>query len=376
MELHQNIIIGAGPAGLAAAACLKQAGLEYILLEKSNQLGNAWRNHYERLHLHTVKQWSHLPFKPFPDNYPTYVPRQKVVDYLDEYAKEFKIKPIFGEEVKHVKKSNGHWELIEKSGKKYLTNNVIISTGMNSNPKIPAWKGQENFNGEFIHSAFYKNPKPYLEKKTLVIGIGNTGAEIALDLSEHNVETYISVRGEISLVPRDLNGRPVQVTAKLLDKIPFGFGDWLGSQIRKIYFGNVTKYGLKIAKGHPAVLLKEMGKTPLIDIGTIDAIKKGKIKIVPDIDHFTEKGVRLKNGQSLEIERVILATGYLSKIDELIENGEQLLDKYGSPKGAIMDGYHKGLFFVGFDNYKLGGILGTIRDDSQTVVNYLSAQLK
>ncbi len=371
MQTIKNIIIGAGPAGLAVAGRMKKAGIEYTLLEKSQTVGNAWRNHYDRLHLHTVKQWSHLPYMPFPDDFPTYVSRKQLVDYLENYAAKFNIKPIFNEEIIFIKKSGEHWQLNANSGKTYLAENVIIATGLNSRPNVPKWKGQEKFKGDIVHSAFYKNPKPYIGKKTLVVGFGNTGAEVALDLSEHGVETYCVARGEISLVPRDLNGRPVQVTAKQLEKLPFGLGDWLGSQVRKVYFGNVKKYGLKIAKGHPAVLLRKTGKTPLIDIGTIAAIKKGDIKIMPDIEHFTQTGVQFKNGQHVDFESVILATGYRAKIEELIERGQELLDKYNCPKGTTADGYHKGIYFVGFDNYKLGGIIGTIVDDSKSVVEKL-----
>jgi len=372
MEKVKNIIIGAGPAGLAVAGRMEKAGLEYTILEKSDKAGNAWRNHYDRLHLHTVKQWSHLPHLPFPEDYPTYVSRLQLVDYCDKYVEHFQIKPKFGTEILSIKKSGKNWHLQTAEGEGILAENVIVATGLNSKPNLPAWEGQDGFKGDIVHSAFYKNPKPYLGKKTLVIGFGNTGAEVALDLSEHGVETFVSVRGEITLVPRDLNGRPVQVTAKQLEKLPFGLGDWLGSQIRKIYFGNMEKYGIRIAKEHPVVLLRETGKTPLIDIGTVAAIKKGAIKILPDISHFAEKGVQFKNGEFHNFDKVILATGYQAKIEDLVEDGQHLLDKFGCPKGPIASGFHKGVYFVGFDNYKLGGIIGTIVNDSKTVVDKLA----
>ena len=106
MQRIKNLIIGAGPAGLATAGRLRKAGIDFEIIEKSQAVGNSWRNHYDRLHLHTVKQWSHLPHLPFPKEYPTYVSRQQLVDYMDAYAREFSIKPRFGEEVVQIKKAD------------------------------------------------------------------------------------------------------------------------------------------------------------------------------------------------------------------------------------------------------------------------------
>lgn len=366
------LIIGAGPAGLAVAGRLRKAGLDFELLEKSNQVGHSWHNHYDRLHLHTVKELSNLPHKEFPEDYPRYVPRQKLVEYFDSYAQEFNINPLFGEEIDSLTKApDGKWEVRSKSGNAYLAKHVIIATGVNRVPKVPVWEGQELFTGNISHSRTYKNPKPYLGKKVLVIGMGNTGAEIALDLSEHEVDTYISVRSPISVVPRDLNGRPVQVTSKQLAKLPFGFGDWLGSQIRKIYFGNLSKYNLESSKAHPAVQLRETGKTPIVDIGTIHAIKAGKIRVEKDIERFTATGVVFKHGTELPFDHVILATGYTAQIEDFVEKGKEVLDKYGCPKSPVGEGFHQGLYFIGFDNYKLGGILGTIGTDSETIVDHI-----
>jgi len=147
----------------------------------------------------------------------------------------------------------------------------------------------------------------------------------------------------------------------------------LGTQIRKVYFGNLSKYGLKTLTTPPAALLRETGKTPVIDIGTIKAIKEGRIKVLGDIDAFYENGVQLKTGERVDVNAVILATGYRSRIEDFVENGSDFLDKNGYPKNCIGDGFHKGLFFVGFDNYKVGGILGTIFTDSERVVNEIKS---
>ena len=360
------IIIGAGPAGLAIAGRLRNKGFDFTIIEKSHEVAAMWHRHYDRLHLHTVKQLSHLPHLEFPKEYPTYVSRQQLVDYYADYARQFDIKPVFGVEVQKIRKKNNHW-LIETNQKSHEAERVVIATGSNRIPISPRWEGMESFSGNIIHSRDYKNPKPYPGKKVLIIGMGNTGAEIALDLAESHVQHYVSVRSPVNIVPRDVFGRPAQLTAKMLDKLPFRTGKIISRFSTRLIIGDLTKYGLRHSTMDPVDQLRQTGQTPVIDLGTVAKIKDRSTKIVPDIDHFVINGVVLKNGDLLEVDEVILATGYRSGIDQLLENSEGLLDKYGLPKDCIGSGSFKGLYFLGFDNYKLGGILGSIYTDSEKV---------
>lgn len=373
MKKITTIIVGSGPAGLAIAGRFAHLGIDdYLILESSDHFGNAWRHHYDRLHLHTVKQWSHLPHLPFPDDYPIYVPREKVVEYLEHYTKRFDIEPKYQQKVVDVSRTEDGWQ-VSTDSEKFIAKHVVIATGVNNIPKIPTWPGKELFKGDITHSRYYKNPEKYKNKKVLIIGMGNTGAELAYDLADHGVNVYLSVRSPISLVPRDLSGRPVQVTARQLAKLPFGLGDWLGSQIRKIYFGNLDKYGLPISKMHPAVQLRETGKTPVIDIGTIAAIKDGRIKVIQDIKSFDKDSIYTKDGKNISVDSVILATGYHAALETIIPGIASFLDDNGLPKRPIASGDFSQLYFIGFDNYKLGGILGTINDDSESIVRKINS---
>ncbi|MDX1961094.1 MAG: NAD(P)/FAD-dependent oxidoreductase, partial [Leptospiraceae bacterium] len=179
-----TIIVGAGPAGLSIAALLGTKNIPYILLEKEEKIGYAWRTHYERLHLHTVKQYSHLPMMEFPNDYPRYVPRDLVVKYLDAYADKFKIEAKTGVIVKNIKKKDGNWEIVTNSDS-YRSKRVVIAAGYNHSPKIPKWKGQEKFKGKILHSKEYRNGKEFKGKKVLLVGAGNTGGELAIDLWEN-----------------------------------------------------------------------------------------------------------------------------------------------------------------------------------------------
>ena len=168
MTFIKNLIIGAGPAGLAVAGRMRNAEMEFEILEQSQNVGNAWHNHYDRLHLHTVKQYSYLPLMEFPDDYPTYVSRKQLTKYFDDYAAKFNISPRFGEEVTVIKKNengneNGKWLIETKKGNKYSAENVVIATGVNRIPNVPKFKGQENFQGKIVHSHLYKNPQPFFK---------------------------------------------------------------------------------------------------------------------------------------------------------------------------------------------------------------------
>lgn len=376
MQHVENLIIGAGPAGLAVAGRFRKNDIPFEIVERSDKFAIAWHNHYDRLCLHTVKEWSHLPHLPFPAEYPRYVPREQFAEYCAAYADHFNIRPHFGQEVTSVRRQGSQWLVETKQGMSFLANHVIVATGVNRVPFWPTWPGQEEFAGTIEHSRIYKNPKPYYGKKVLIVGMGNTGAEVALDLAEQGVDVAISVRSPVNIVPRDINGRPTQVTAKLLAKLPFGLGDWLGTQIRKVVVGDLSKYGLQTANIPPARQLRDTGKTPVVDLGTVEQIKAGNIHIIPDIDHFIVEGVVDVYGDTHKFDAVLLATGYRAKVEDFLETTEGLLDKHGVPKQPIGEGRYEGLYFVGFDNYKLGGILGTIFTDSQTITRHVLAQAK
>ncbi len=365
------LVIGTGPAGLAIAGRLSQANIPFSIIDKSDNIANSWRNHYDRLHLHTVKELSSLPFLDFPEDYPTYVSKDQLVSYYMSYVQKFNIQPILKTTVKSITAHEGQWK-VDMVDTSCTVKDAIICTGVNNEINMPVWENMGSFKGQFLHSRLYKNPTAYAGQKVLVIGMGNTGAEIALDLANAGILVDISVRGEVNIVPRDLNGQPVQRTSKKLAALPFGLGDWLGTQIRKIYFGDLSKYGLKTSKTPPAKQLLTTGKTPTIDIGTVAAIKKGKIKIKPDIKHFTSHGVVYEDGNTINYDSIICATGYKPGLEKFIPRINSYLDSNGCPMDCIGKDEFSGLYFVGFDNYKLGGILGTINTDSEKVVKALT----
>ncbi|HMQ47604.1 MAG TPA: NAD(P)/FAD-dependent oxidoreductase [Saprospiraceae bacterium] len=363
------IIIGAGPAGLAMGGRLRQAGIDFIVLEQSNEVAHSWHHHYDRLHLHTVKQFSHLPYLPFPDDYPQYVSRQQLVEYLEAYARHFDIQPIFGESVEEISRKGTHWRVSTEKGTQYLAKQVVVATGVNRVPYHPQFPDQEDFNGTILHSRFYKNARTFDGQKVLVVGMGNTGAEIALDLSENGIEVLLSIRGPVNIVPRDFLGMPTQLSALRLAKLPHRLGDWLGRQVQKLSIGNLEKYGIERPSIPPSRQLRETGQTPVIDLGTVAQVKAGYIKVVPGIEHFTPRGALFKNGEEYEFDSVILATGYRAHLEDFIPNVRTMLnDVDGLPKSSIGTAEFEGMYFIGFDNFKPGGIIGVIFKETDMVL--------
>lgn len=369
MTNTKTLIIGAGPAGLAMAGRLTHLNEPYILLEKSNKIANAWHQHYERLHLHTDKQHSALPHLPFSPDLPTYISRLALIDYYEKYCNTFHINPLFNQEIISVKKENGQWHTLSSSGETFISENVVVCTGYNRVAIQPNWVGFEDFEGIKLHSQDYKNAKGFEGQKVLVVGMGNTGAEIALDLFENGAKPSIVVRSPMNIIKRDFMGKPAQRLAIFLSQFPHWVYDAIGLIFRKIAIGDLSKYGIQSPKYAPSKQLRVYAKVPVIDIGTVEQIKQGNIKVLPNIQHFDKKNVVFQDGQELPFDAVILATGYKAQIEDFIDNSEPLLNERRYPKGLwVADKLYEGLYFLGFQ-VPISGILRQIDIDSKTIVD-------
>ncbi|KNZ33241.1 MAG: hypothetical protein AD742_07435 [Methylibium sp. NZG] len=366
------LIIGAGPAGLAVAGALVQRGVTPLVIEQADAVASSWRNHYERLHLHTVKSHSALPGVPFPSSYPRYVPRQALVDYLADYAQRHRIEPRLGEEAAAIARIDGGWQVATRAGMRYTARRVVLATGANCEPRVPAIAGRAGYRGRVLHSRDYRNAAPFIGQRVLVVGMGNTGAEIALDLVEQGVQAALSVRSPVNIVHRDVLGRPTQLTSILLAKLPAAWGDAIATMFRKLTVGDLSPWGLQTAAVSPLRQLREHGKTPVIDVGTLARIKRGEIKVHPGIDRFTPDGLRFVDGSEQAFDAVILATGYAPTLQRLFPGLALTLDRHGAPADVIGQGASAGLCFVGFDIRQPGGVLRTIHAQALRVADALA----
>ncbi|KAM0894261.1 hypothetical protein ACQ4PT_024591 [Festuca glaucescens] len=206
MENVVVLIVGAGPAGLATAACLTQLSIPYVIVEREYCSASLWRNRaYDRLKLHLAKEFCELPHMSYPADAPTYIPKALFVKYVDDYIECFNIQPKYLTSVesstydgeKKVWSIVAH-DMVECKRINFTTKFLVVASGENSAENIPVIPGLQNFPGETIHSSRYKSGKSFSGKSVLVIGSGNSGMEIAYDLATHGVNTSIVVQGSIS----------------------------------------------------------------------------------------------------------------------------------------------------------------------------------
>ncbi|MGB7975524.1 MAG: NAD(P)/FAD-dependent oxidoreductase [Roseiarcus sp.] len=340
------VIIGAGPAGLATAAAFRSRGLNAAILEKSDAVGAVWRKHYDRLHLHTDRTRSALPGLPIPKAYGRYPSGAHIVKYLEDYTAEFDLKPVFNAPVRSVRRDGRMWR-IEAREHSRSAPIVVIATGWADYPYAPTWPGIEEFGGPILHSSAYRNPASFAAKRVLVVGCGNSGAEIALDLAEAAVDVTLSVRSPVNVVPRELLGVPILFFPAAEQWLPPRVADALNAPLIQFAIGSIEKLGLKRSPKGPLQSIAEDGRVPLIDIGTLDAIRDGRIKLCGDIASFARGIVAFRHSPVERFDAIILATGFRPDLRALLPDAKGVLNPIGAPLVSGRATAEPGLFFCG-----------------------------
>jgi indole-3-pyruvate monooxygenase len=344
-----TIIIGAGPAGLAVGAVLRRANIPFVMLERGDRVGESWHRHYERLHLHTPKAHSALPYHPYPRDYPRYPSRRQMVEYLEDYARTFEIEPEFGREVQRCARgSDGAWEASTDAGK-YRGRRVVVAAGFNRTPNTPRWPGQETFPGRVLHSRDYISGAAFRDKRVLVIGFGNSGAEIALDLAEHGARCAVAVRGKVNVIPRDLFGIPIIVYALACRPLPPRVADAMNSLTLRLAVGNLEAMGLSKRDDGPFAEIAECRQIPVIDVGTLARIRSGDIDVRKGVEGFNGSEVRFADGARERFDAVVLATGFTPGLPPILGDHASVLDSTGRPRERGRESSLPGLYFCGYD---------------------------
>jgi putative flavoprotein involved in K+ transport len=342
------IVVGGGASGLSAAGALARLGIEAVVLEQDAQLGGSWARRYDSLHLHTVRGFSGLAHFPIPDRYPLYLSRDDVVAYLAQYARHFGLRVVTGTTVQKIRPQNartGGWTIETAAREAWNGRVAVIATGQYRQAIVPPWPGRGSYAGCLMHSAAYTNAAPYRGQRVLVVGAGNSGAEIATDLSANGAaHVVMSVRTPPPIVPRDPFGMPVQRTSILLSTLPAAIANRIGRTTARLVIGDLTRYGMPTGDFAPYTTRR----VPLIDVGFVDALKRGRVKVKPALERLTPDGAVFADGTSEPFDAIIAATGFTTGLESLID-APGALDDFGEPHGPSGEPTtHPGLYFIGF----------------------------
>jgi indole-3-pyruvate monooxygenase len=374
MKQTNTLIIGASISGLASAACLRKRGIDYDIIEKETQIATPWRNHYERLHLHTYKGLSNLPFMKFDKAIPRYPSRLEVVEYLEDYQQAFNIHPIFNSRAESVVRESDHW-ITETNKGTFRSKFLVLATGAYGKPKDIGLKGIETFPGNIIHSCRYKTGRDFTGQKVLVIGFGNSACEIAIDLYEQGATPSMSVRSPVNIVPRDIWGIPILRLGLLLSRLPPRLADIITTPLLYILFGNITRLGLKKMPYGVFEQIQKDRNIPLLDIGTVKHIRKGHISIYDSIDYVEGNTVHFADGKKEDVDAIIAAIGYYPHFAEFLQvDNERVQDlkmRADRQKYFGKDGLYSCGFWIGPT-----GVIREISLDAQRIAKDIAGRDK
>lgn len=354
------VIVGAGHAGLILAARLKQMGVEALVIEKNDRIGDVWRKRYHSLTLHNQVFANHMPFLPFPKSWPVWIPKDKLANWLEFYAETLELNVWTSTALESAEYDDAKklWTIKVSRGGEAVTlecPNLVLSTGVSGSiPKKPHIPGIENFEGEVLHSNEFTRGDRYAGKRVMVVGTGNSGHDIAQDLHVNGAEkVYMLQRGPtcvVSLEPTAVRtyavyreDTPVENVDLLTSVLPFPILEdtyrWITKQSKvadaKLIedlegVGFRTYYG-ESDTGFQMMYLKGEGGY-YIDVGCSDLIINREIQIVDfdETDGFGGHSVKMKDGSELPCDAVILATGFMNMQENVRKFlGDRIADSVG-----------------------------------------------
>ncbi|HEX5984434.1 MAG TPA: NAD(P)-binding domain-containing protein [Solirubrobacterales bacterium] len=386
MESAEKVcIIGAGSSGIVAAQVLDARGIPFDCFEKGSQIGGNWRfendngmsSAYRSLHINTSRRVMAFKTLPMPDHYPDYPDHFQMAAYFDEYADHFGLreKISFRTEVVKVEPADGAWAVTvkgeggaERTGR-YRA--VMVANGHHWDPRWPepAFPGSDEFEGEQLHAHHYREPDVLRGKRVLVLGLGNSATDIAVESSRIADKTFLAVRRGAYVLPKYMNGKPIdEVSNPIFSRLPLSVQRFFAMRGLEIAAGDMTTYGLpkpdhKLFEAHPTVsseLLPRLGH--------------GDITVKPNIERFSGgRTVRFVDGSEEEIDLVVYCTGYKISFPFFDPKVFSAPDNRLPLYRRVVSVERPGLYFIGFIQ-PLGPIMPLAEAQCEWVADLLAGR--
>jgi dimethylaniline monooxygenase (N-oxide forming) len=377
-------VIGAGSSGIAACQVLAERGIPFDCFEKGSEIGGNWRylndnemsSAYRSLHINTSKGLMAYSTFPMPHEYPDYPDHWQIARYFDQYVDHFGLRDriTFRTEVTAVEPADGgayrvDWREREGSEGSGFYRAVLVANGHHWDPRWPEppFPGSGSFEGEQLHAHHYKEPGVLGGKRVLVLGIGNSAVDIALDSSRVADRTFLAMRRGAHVIPKFLRGRPIDKgpVPSVFSRLPLGLQRLLFTRELKVAQGEMSSYGLpepdhKLLEAHPTVsseLLPRLGH--------------GEIGVKANIESFPGgRAVRFVDGSVEEIDLAIYCTGYRISFPFFDPDFLQAPDNRLHLYRRVIHPDHPGLFFIGFVQ-PLGAIMPIAEEQSRWAADIL-----
>jgi len=374
-------IIGAGSSGIAAAQVFDARGIPFDCFEKGSQIGGNWRyendngmsSAYRSLHINTSRQAMAYKSLPMPEHYPDYPNHFQMAAYFDEFVEHFGLreKISFRTEVVKVEPADGEWAVTTRTeGGAEATGRyraVLVANGHHWDPRWPepAFPGADRFEGEQMHVHHYREPNVLEGKRVLVLGLGNSAVDVAVEASRIAEKTFLAVRRGAYVLPKYMNGKPIDEVHPLVSYLPIAVQRFFAMRGLGIAAGEMTAYGLpepdhKLFEAHPTVsseLLPRLGH--------------GDITVKPNIDRFDGgRTIRFVDGSAEEVDLAIYCTGYKISFPffdlKVVSAPDNRLPLYR----RVVSVERPGLYFIGFIQ-PLGPIMPLAEAQSEWVADLL-----
>jgi putative flavoprotein involved in K+ transport len=347
----EAVVIGAGPAGLGAAIELRRRGIDTLVLERAGAVAESWRHRYEGLRLNSVRWLAGIRRAPIPRRAGRWVSAEDYVSYLESTARRHGLEIRCGVEVRRVDRE-GDGYVVGTSHGPLAARHVVMATGYDRVPRMPDWPEQEAFAGELLHAGEYRHPAPFAGRDVLVVGTGNSGTEIAMQLARAGARRVrIAVRTPPNVFPREFLGIPIGVFAVLTRHQPVKLADAGAFLLQRLAWGDLRRHGLGRAPYGVATELRVKGLGPVVDGGFVAELKRGRVEVVPAVVGFAGPDVRLEGDRRIRPEVVIAATGYGHGLEELVGH-LGVLSPSGRP-ARIDGGAHPAAPGLHFNGYHL-----------------------